>query len=82
MANEGRGLLTRVYGHLFPERQIYLRSEGEVRFATFTAKAQLGLALMALMVGVWIAFATFQYVFQNDIIASKNERIRVGQEAY
>ncbi|MCX8231180.1 MAG: peptidoglycan DD-metalloendopeptidase family protein [Alphaproteobacteria bacterium] len=82
MANEGRGLLTRVYGHLFPERQIYLRSEGEVRFATFSAKAQLGLVSIGLMVAAWVVFSTFQYVFQNDIIASKNERIRVGQEAY
>jgi murein DD-endopeptidase MepM/ murein hydrolase activator NlpD len=82
MANEGQGLLTRVYGHLFRERQIFLRSEGEVRFATFSSKAQLGLASMALMVGAWVAFSTFQYVFQNDIIASKNERIRVSQEAY
>jgi murein DD-endopeptidase MepM/ murein hydrolase activator NlpD len=82
MENEGRGLLTRVYVHLFRERQIFLRSKGEVRFATFSSKAQLGLASMALMVGAWVAFSTFQYVFQNDIIASKNERIRVGQEAY
>ena len=82
MVIEGRGHLKRIYGYLFPERQIYLRSQGEVRFATFSAKAQLGLASLALMVGAWIAFSTFQYVFQNDIIASKNERIRVGQEAY
>lgn len=82
MANEGRGLLTRAYGHLFRERQIFLRSEGQVRFATFSAKAQLGLASMALMFGAWVAFSTFQYIFQNEIINSKNERIRMGQEAY
>ena len=82
MANESRGLLTRVYGHLFRERQIFLRSEGEIRFATFSSKAQLGLASMVLTFGAWVAFSTFQYVFQNEIIASKNERIRLGQEAY
>jgi murein DD-endopeptidase MepM/ murein hydrolase activator NlpD len=82
MANEGRGTLTRVYGRLFPERQIYVRSEGEVRFVTFSGKAQLGLASVALIIGAWMAFSTFQYVFQNDIIAAKNERIRAGQEAY
>lgn len=82
MANEGRGTLTRVYGRLFPERQIYVRSEGEVRFVTFSGRVQLGLASVVLMVGAWIAFSTFQYVFQNDIIAAKNERIRAGQEAY
>ena len=82
MANEGRGTLTRVYGRLFPERQIYVRSEGEVRFVTFSGKVQLGLASVVLIIGAWFAFSTFQYVFQNDIIAAKNERIRAGQEAY
>ena len=82
MANESRGILRRVYGHLFRERQIFLRSEGEIRFATFSPKAQLALASVALTFGAWVAFSTFQYVFQNEIIASKNERIRLGQEAY
>ena len=82
MANEGRGTLTRVYGRLFPERQVYLRTDGEVRFVTFSGKVQLGLASIVLLLGVWFTFSTFQYIFQNDIIAAKNERIRAGQEAY
>lgn len=82
MANEGRGTLTRVYGRLFPERQIYLRTDGEVRFVTFSGKLQLGLASFVLLLGAWFTFSTFQYIFQNDIIAAKNERIRAGQEAY
>ncbi len=82
MANEGRGTLTRVYRRLFPERQIYLRTDGEVRFVTFSGKLQLGLASFVLLLGAWFTFSTFQYIFQNDIIAAKNERIRAGQEAY
>jgi len=82
MANEGRGILTRVYGRLFPERQIYLRTDGEVRFVTFSGKLQLGLASFVLLLGAWFTFSTFQYIFQNNIIAAKNERIRAGQEAY
>ncbi len=82
MANKGRGTLARVYGRLFPERQIYVRSEGEVRFITFSGRVQLGLASIVLLLGAWFSFSTFQYVFQNDIIAAKNERIRAGQVAY
>jgi len=82
MANEGRGILTRVYGRLFPERQIYLRTDGEVRFVTFSGKLQLGLASFVLLLGAWFTFSTFQYIFQNNIIAAKNERIRAGQQAY
>lgn len=82
MANEGRGTLTRVYRRLFPERQIYLRTDGEVRFVTFSGKLQLGLASFVLLLGAWFTFSTFQYIFQNNIIAAKNERIRAGQEAY
>jgi murein DD-endopeptidase MepM/ murein hydrolase activator NlpD len=42
----------------------------------------LGLASFVLLLGAWFTFSTFQYIFQNDIIAAKNERIRAGQEAY
>jgi len=82
MAHEGRGTLTRVYGRLFPERQIYVRTDGEVRFVTFSGRVQFTLASVGLLLGFWFAFSTFQYAFQNEIISAKNERIRAGQEAY
>ena len=82
MANEGQGTLTRVYERLFPERQVYVRTRGEVRFVTFTGPLQVGLASLVFLVFAWFAFSTFQYVFQNDIIASKNERLRVAHSAY
>jgi murein DD-endopeptidase MepM/ murein hydrolase activator NlpD len=82
MANEGRRTLSRVYHRIFPERQIYVRTRGEVRFVTFSGPVQLGFLSVATAVAVWVAFATFQFLFQNDIIAAKNERLRVAEVAY
>jgi len=82
MANEGRRTLSRVYQRLFPERQVYVRTRGEVRFVTFSGPVQVALVSVAATLGLWLAFSTFQFVFQNDIIAAKNERIRVAEVAY
>ena len=82
MANEGRRTLSRVYHRIFPERQIYVRTRGEVRFVTFSGPVQLGFLSVATAIAVWVAFATFQFLFQNDIIAAKNERLRVAEVAY
>lgn len=82
MASEGRQTLSRVYQRLFPERQVYVRTSGEVRFLTFSGRVQLAVASLLVAVAAWVAFSTFQFVFQNDIIAAKNERIRAAQVAY
>jgi len=82
MANEGQGTFKRVYERLFPERQVYVRTHGEVRFVTLSGPFQVGLTSLVCVVAAWVAFSTFQYVFQNDIIASKNERLRMAHTAY
>jgi murein DD-endopeptidase MepM/ murein hydrolase activator NlpD len=70
-------LVERIWAWLhatFPERQIYVRSEGRVQFFTFGATLQATLSGLALIFLGWVAFATVNVIFKDRIIASKDHR--------
>jgi len=66
----------------FPERQIYIRSDGRVQFFTFGPSLQATLAGLTLIFLGWVAFATVNVVFKDRIIAAKDHRYQQMQEAY
>jgi murein DD-endopeptidase MepM/ murein hydrolase activator NlpD len=66
----------------FPERQIYIRSDGRVQFFTFGPSLQATLAGLALIFLGWVAFATVNVVFKDRIIAAKDHRFQQMQSAY
>jgi murein DD-endopeptidase MepM/ murein hydrolase activator NlpD len=66
----------------FPERQIYIRSDGRVQFFTFGASLQATLAGLTLIFLGWVAFATVNVIFKDRIIAAKDHRYQQMQAAY
>lgn len=66
----------------FPERQIYIRSDGRVQFFTFGASLQATLAGLALIFLGWVAFSTVNVVFKDRIIAAKDHRYQSMQSTY
>ncbi len=66
----------------FPERQIYIRSDGRVQFFTFGPSLQATLAGLILIFLGWVAFATVNVVFKDRIIAAKDHRYQQMQAAY
>jgi murein DD-endopeptidase MepM/ murein hydrolase activator NlpD len=77
--------LERVWAWLhetFPERQIYIRSDGRVQFFTFGPSLQATLAGLTLIFMGWVAFATVNVVFKDRIIAAKDHRYLQMQQAY
>jgi len=65
-----RGLLSRIH-YAFRERQIYLRSEGEVQFITLRPWVQVA-AIFAFTAGLfWVAFATVNIAFKDQVLALK-----------
>jgi murein DD-endopeptidase MepM/ murein hydrolase activator NlpD len=66
----------------FPERQIYVRSNGRVQFFTFGASLQATLAGLTLIFLGWVAFATVNVIFKDRIIAAKDHRYQQMQSAY
>ncbi|WP_158548755.1 peptidoglycan DD-metalloendopeptidase family protein [Parvularcula marina] len=74
--------MERAFGKLFRERQIYHRSEGIVRFVKLSARTQI---LMATVLGVallWVAYASVNVVFKEQIIVSKDQERRDQEAAY
>src|SRR6478752_7066304 len=66
----------------FPERQIYIRSDGRVQFFTFGPSLQATLAGLVLIFLGWVAFATVNVIFKDRIIAAKDHRYQQMQTAY
>jgi murein DD-endopeptidase MepM/ murein hydrolase activator NlpD len=66
----------------FPERQVYIRSDGRVQFFTFGAALQATLAGLSLIFLGWVAFATVNVIFKDRIISAKDHRYQQMQSAY
>ncbi len=66
----------------FPERQIYIRSDGRVRFYSFGPFLQATLAAGGLLFVGWVAFASVNVLFKDHIIAAKETRFQQMQAAY
>jgi murein DD-endopeptidase MepM/ murein hydrolase activator NlpD len=66
----------------FPERQVYIRSDGRVQFFTFGATLQATLAGLSLIFLGWVAFASVNVIFKDRIIASKDHRYQQMQSTY
>ena len=78
-------LLERVWLWLhetFPERQIYIRSNGRVQFFAFGPSLQATLAGLSLIFLGWVAFSTVNVIFKDRIIAAKDRRYHQMQAAY
>ncbi len=78
-------LLERAWAWLhanFPERQIYIRSDGRVQFFTFGATLQATLAGLTLIFLMWVAFASVNVIFKDRIIAAKDHHYQQMQSAY
>ena len=65
-----RGFFSRI-GYAFRERQIYLRSEGEVQFITLRPWVQVA-TVTAFCAGLfWVAYATVNVAFKDQVLALK-----------
>jgi murein DD-endopeptidase MepM/ murein hydrolase activator NlpD len=66
----------------FPERQIYIRSEGRVQFFTFGPTLQATFAGLSLIFLGWVAFTSVNVIFKDHIIAAKDHRYQQMQSTY
>lgn len=66
----------------FPERQLYHRCHGSVQFMTMSAPVQVGLLVVSLGFLCWVAFASVNVVFKDQIITAKEQHFVRMQTAY
>ncbi len=70
-----RVYLTKQYQHHFPERQIYFRSRGVVRFVSLSPRFQFISLLVAFTITCWVGVASATMIFGNQVIESKDRQI-------
>ena len=73
---------TRIIGRFFKERQIYHRSDGVVHFISMSTRTQIALAAVVGSALLWIAYASVNVVFKEQIIVAKDRNERVQRDLY
>ena len=66
----------------FPERQLFLRSEGRVRFLTIHSYTQMAIAASLLTAGVWGAVTSYAYLTRDHVLENKNKTISTMSNQY
>lgn len=67
---------------VFPERQLFLRSEGRVRFLTIPSLVQVGLCVSALAALSWLTTTSVLVYLRGDAIEARDARIAEVNQAY
>ena len=65
----------------FPDRQIYHRSDGQVRYFAISTGIQIGALAGATVLAGWLCFATVSVAFHDRALAAKDaelERERIN----
>lgn len=57
------------FNHLFAERQIYVRSKGNVRYLSLSSRSQYLLFVFALVLSSWLAYTSVRTVLSDQIEA-------------
>lgn len=68
--------------HAFRERQIYIRSEGQVRFITLHPWTQILFVIFGIGLFGWIAYSSLTVVFKDYVIAAKKQQYANMQTVY
>lgn len=72
--NRNRGLSTRLTG-VFRARQVYVRSDGEVQFVSLRPWHQIVALIFGLAGLFWVAYATINIAFQDQLLVVKERRL-------
>ena len=93
MSRKKAGQTKRIISRWFKERQIYHRSDGVVHFISMSTRTQIALASVIGAALLWVAYASVNVVFKEQIIVAKerdrrvietvfNKRLAQSQRAY
>jgi len=67
---------------LFPERQFYHRSDGQVHFVALSGQTQVAYLVMTLGFLTWVGYASVNVVFKEQIISEKERDAVAMQKRY
>ena len=67
---------------LFPDRQLYFRTNGEVRFVTISQNKQILSSVILIGIICWFSITTYSHIYINDIINDKNIELSAVNSNY
>ncbi len=67
---------------LFPERQLYFRTNGVVRFISISHRTQIFISLGLVSILLWSAVTSYSYMQRANILAKKNMELAAAQKNY
>lgn len=82
MSRKKSGQTKRILNRWFKERQIYHRSDGVVHFISMSARTQIALATVIGAAVLWVAYASVNVVFKEQIIVAKERDRRVVETLF
>jgi murein DD-endopeptidase MepM/ murein hydrolase activator NlpD len=82
MSRKKSGQTKRIISRWFKERQIYHRSDGVVHFISMSTRTQIALAAVIGAALLWVAYASVNVVFKEQIIVAKERDRRVAETTF
>lgn len=76
------GRTKRFIQRFFKERQIYHRSDGVVHFISMSTRTQMALAMVITAGLAWVAYASVNVVFKEQIIMARERDSRIMETTY
>ena len=77
-----RRYANRLIEGFFPERQIIVRTDGQLRYFRLGRNIQLSFVGFLILVAGWTGFSTINVFFHEAIIAEKNNQVAFARLAY
>ena len=74
--------LSELSERLFVERELFLRSDGRVRYLRVSRRLQATAAVAVAVAMGWVAYSSVNVVFHNQIVSGKEAEIEYHQHAY
>ncbi|WP_249035384.1 M23 family metallopeptidase [Pseudemcibacter aquimaris] len=66
----------------FPDRQLYFRANGDVRFVTVSKNVQLMIVSALICFSIWCAFISYKYIYLDEILTAKNGEVAEANRNY
>jgi murein DD-endopeptidase MepM/ murein hydrolase activator NlpD len=67
---------------VFPERQLHIRTNGEIKFVQISQVTQLCVAVVFLATASWVTFTSAKFVLHQSVVASKDNQVANAHLAY
>lgn len=74
--------LTRKADHYVPDRQMYLRAKGDVRFVSISQKTQIFAGSLLVCFTLWMVVASYNYIYINEILSDKDTEVNKANRDY